>query len=1638
MSMSSTLLSEKDTNIAEPTLELIDLDDAAGHILKHTRKTSSAQDDETIKSVRKDCKEKFLTNLFFLINKLILDQQTFGSPKGLSDTDRAKDKINMGKIKNLRALPVQERREFSAMFAAMARGFENSPFATTIKWWTEFLTYFKAYKSWEDLEERIKRDGNNAGKSKAEINEIKSNLAQLLKDWSTHCSLAHYTCQDIYDFYHEYLNVAKFEAAIDKPDSALNFTIKNYLREVSAYKNALKKQVMSSMIARMAAAIDHGDLEYDDLLMDLIVNIKKTTGIDIKRKIKVPEPRKSMTPKLFLLFAQTIKEYCKANPMEADIIDRFANLKINVADYNIADDPIFSYCNYVTASTSTSTGLLKQIEKEKSLTSLVLNIGFDYDKASLLYKLNLIIISVNEQYKALLAQNKSSDVIARFVKKTNASYMRVIETLSKDISIKMSKDCMELCRIALTNNSLDADKLGTLIENIENARLFAVHYLKKPYYEPADMIMAVSRNILSWCADGNELTARHCQMIYQIIAANYRDIGAKQLQKLEKSIKQLIPLTKNAQEVDNNLLHHIIRIIEADIISVRGLEISLYRHETIAEEAWLPLPDVTEETPNELRRVYLLLTYIEKVMLLSENTSPRLAFANFDNNSAINTLDELKVMIEKLKLPKSSILVLQKKATELRHKLEEKTLDKLNKKFLIKNHILLEAENSNIETQNPEIDFNKLQNLVDKTTAFFKTADFRKAFQETTIAACSDHAANYCINLITDSDNQQINLDYLEKISATLGVNIIAELAKQSKQFWSTFETAMKEYNGVNTTYAKLLIRLFPDGKTEQHNDCVLNYAQKRLKNIQLNNEVTQDDYAFFAHFQNHPDIDKDFKSIAAKTSTLRQFNRALEDGNRWDEKTAKLIELFADINTISLYRKKRAVELFSLTSNSNDNDDDDNNEFFYLEKFKKTINHHHKIQGALFDAKSPVTSKTTFAHFIDKAIEKSACTVKLLDLVSFCGSKEQQQSLHIKAVKTNLQHASVDLTEWLNDKIEKADENQLTDFFGANNIVSVLNEATNVLTPLNELNKNIEKTSITPELMQQTENAVKTLLPLQTFYLQFSVFDELRSFFRSILDFLDKVKLYFSINQTLKNDRADSELATNNPELRQTISTFKKVNESANSISPQNIKTYLHMLEVDILSKILECTTNKHPIPDPDSLFTLTELLDHLSSAKIKELLLEAITPEINENPYWTTLVNSLDQANTLNFIEDIVTQQMEEKYKNARFDPDKPSTIEQDSAYRNESEGILKALENNDPLLTIDHDSTIPNPDFDYSKQTIINPDYNKDKPLSNANHPYLNSEFLFINFSDSFKKTLLFANRLCLVKTRVNALIKRGMCEEAKINEDIHNAESFAKTLGSKNVDEKQLLSLWAVCYHRLKSVLNKKSYLFPLANMFVSMLVAISNAILCRATSNKKILNEFFGKLAELPTLYMLINSRFREKNSSRRGGHVESIWHSLAPAELLQRPLMLTTDKACVLKMQQAIEQYVKTKLKDMKNFLDYYDSHKPELGTEFIIDTANLKKELNISKDSTATKISFALAMYHKITYFQEGKCDFNSVQTLFNNLLDNFNKKDIGGDLNTLLTEIKSAINTDTSLKMANVAISSKTNTPITNRRLN
>lgn len=1587
MSMSGTFLSKKETYIKEPLFDPIDMDRLLAHFLTHASKTSSRTTDIEKIAIKKACLSKNLIQLMELINEFLADQKRYGTPNGLSPSKREEFVAHVRALRKMKEVPMEQRAEaFISHFISTKR--KLKPIEDTIAWWEKNFDYLRTEKAWnKDFPEYISRAAAKDRKSSSAAKLLQQKLVRLRDEWLEHHTFAHYNSHDLHEFYQSYISLSALHEKIEAVRSDTNsFVVKNYLRDFQEHLKRLERQAIHSMLERLITAEHYADIEYDDLVMSLCDQLDKNCNIKPHGKSNIPSARRSLTPELFIAFTNIIESYCATHPNEVTLIKRFKQLMIRQAEYYDANNPVISYAKYAFPI------LIEVAQSETSLAALVLNVGCEYDDSSILHKLKKMVGAVNTAYAQLKRDNQAGAEITRYVNHTNKTYQDTLKNISQDIQKRLEQQYNDVFNDILHDNKLDEAKVSLLVENIENAKIFATQHLDDHYFVAADIMLALAKRTQQHIAAERELTQRHTQLFYVLLQKVYSNLDAEHLAMLNNNLKQLPAQVNGIREKNEDVLHFIASRMETAMMAVRGLETSLRRHRHIAGAKWVPLPSsVNNDSPTDAK-AYMMLAYVENVTLPSISYSPASSIEKLDDQSITASIDEFNNFIAHSNFTPEETNSFQRKAEALRHQIEAQVLKKCNDVFHLKNHLFKKDDN--------RIDLEKLSALVSKKDRLFKKAEHHKAFTKTIQDACISLTQNLLVHCI--KTRKAPDAEYLTKLNAILKMDVTAALAlKKNNEFKVTLKAVLDTFDGTSTYIANILLLLSPDDQLDDYSDLMIAYAEKRLSIIALTNEVSEQDYEFFHHAKALPEI----KGLLRDKQREMQgnINKSLTKHNLpWSRREASVIELFGSDEQVFSYRKKRALELFKLDNTQLPGECDEKK---IIAEFKSSINMHRTSAGSLIDAKSAATSKLTMEQFIDNIVEVRNITPFLSGLLPLCGTPLQLQRLRTNTVLRHLEKSNEATSDWLRNeailqenqseptdmKARQAHKQAMCDFFGIHHIPDILNRIEESLRELGRLDK--DKAEIANTNLHHIERLIASITPLRPLYNAFSGNKQNIAFFGRIEDFKRKAKLRHGIYHTLKQHRFLS-TATPSVNLNDDIPSFIQAivnlqKEQSGLLNKYGILDYLVFCETHIFSKIEEILSNDEGALDAESITMIAVLLDHFATDRLKSLLCDAAEDEVALNPYWLSIINHPGQRSTL--VKLNALSKAECAVKNAKFDPKKPTVTNPDF-----DPSLPMSADNNpfinSPIESIDPAATVKNPYYDPHKPTTRNPAYDPKKVINNHNHPFVNSQILFIHWSHAFKQTLSFVTRLHNAKKHVQHMLKTDMAKDADIPVDIdlHDSFSLLPQPISGEFHNEKLLNFWEACARRLKYAVSILDALFPFINSLVALFMTISNEILKRSTNNSVLLKNFMRRFGVISEIFIKMRTTFVEPEPHPT--KPKSMWEKPTQINLLIRPITLMTEKAYAIHMRHLIEKFIEEKLgeKYLPNFIAYCQANAENLKTPGDIDQieiTTLLQPLGLTprQKTRAYKVAYVMQLYCKLTAIYEGKANMNGFAEFLN-----------------------------------------------------
>lgn len=1239
--------------IREADVNHLDAEQVIQYAEQSQKKPLPETEKETIRKTF--AKDDSLAELTRLHNQFIDIKTNFDLLPGLDEQQKTEAHRLIEEIRNFKSLRQKGNVSIGDMKKVLIAEKALLPLNQTIEWWTANQNTLKKLSIWENMTEMIvnsskeKRDDDQSVRTKIH------HLTDIKNDWISHQVFSSFSSENLLNFYQDFICKMQTwltEALTSRNSHARKWhpAIRQYLNFLLYEINNLKKSAIQSMYFRLVCAEYHNDINMDDLISHVCGQINEKCDINILGQGKRPETRHSLTTPLISAFVGTINDYVRTHPDEKIIQHKLHQLRFQAVPHRwkspearIDESEAFRAYPVILFSANTLPLLIEEAHKNPRLAQNALESGHLASQSHLLNRMRSLMLQV-EQEEGRIRGNKPGVLRDRMLKITaelKKVYGRFLEELSIKIEIEVKRLISDITEQLLNSSKPDLDVLSGALEQVSQAELFFRNFMHEDYHAASDFVLAIAAGIKHTILTSQDLKPEQINNIIQFIqyvTPQNRKINEASLKMtLAKISASAIRLN---EENEAGLLHLLAHAIESPFLTQESMVITVARHKHIADmygESWSQAFNVPAGSDARQTYSYSLCAYARNVILKICALSPYIDFDNFDDNEVLHLLENIR---QDCACDTQRVIPGKETFTSLRVELEKCILGRLNDLFLIKSYLYSRDSNS--------INIERLEKLMSRINKFFSDNECRKVIIESLLKSILSMIKQYCIQCI--EKNEAIDMKYLSEITALAGEDPVAALTND-KDVLKLLSAYMDTYDGTTNLLSPLLIHLVGKPASPAHDSLITRYAKKRLEYLIYCKEATGNDYLFFSQYASHPVISDMFQDARRQLSPYIQS--VLENAKAtWKPDAASMIELCGDEKAVYSYRLKKILEF---TAPSALRSRDDKAAAILFDIFRSTLNPRYSVSNSIIDIKTPVDTHTSLKARLDHLIASEDWSLLLEKVTGLCGTPEQAQALHFRHTLQYLQNPADFSGTWLgltllNETAAKTNASQqpdqaslarfYTQFYGDKNIRKLTEQIEVMLKELITVNHRLNTTVITHFEYKKLLAVIACLLPLAPLYTLHGGNDEAKAMLSELKELQKKIRLHYQMNTVIKQQSSLLGVSENHIELHNLIlsiiQTISKI-ERKQILSAQNINQYLAFFDQEILLRVDTILSQDNPSLNFQALFTLANLMQYLASDNLKLMLLNANTKYLENNPYWYTLINHLDQKKYVADLENL-----------------------------------------------------------------------------------------------------------------------------------------------------------------------------------------------------------------------------------------------------------------------------------------------------------------------------------------------------------------------------------------------------------------
>lgn len=1219
MSTSTFTGTKQSTYLDAPEINPLDLE----HICSWFEATQEKMLTDAEKAqIRKSLtEEETLEVLAELISHFITLKNSFNSMAGLTNEqiDKLKSLINVRK--EFKQAREKERLKMSAYERFLENEKKILPLEQIIKWWSNNSDSLRKQSVWNDIANLIPNNSHQQ--------EMQKKLILIKQQWARQHVFACYSSHNLMTFYKEYLCVLEKSLAERlQTKKTWPTVVCEYIKFILIQVRTLKKQAVYSMLTRLNCVEYYKSMTCDDLLLYTCQKIESECSVIVLQSDKSQDPRQGMTPELIAEYCTMIQSYCDNTPDSTDLCKEFNNLKMRTTSNSLANGlhPAVTYFLNVFDE------IYETALRESNAAKTILNAKLQHDNRSNLSKLKELIdnISSISTQVAGTGMSKTYKDAMNFIGESKRKYRDHITNISISMSSIVRSKLEELIDDILNLKNVSDDQIHTVLNQIENARQFYKTHLNQDYFAQGDIILSLATKLRNMLARNQDISLAHCQAMLKFILSSHTFIRSEQIGQYRELFKKLPETIKKIKDAhQNQILHFLVHTIEIPLLNGDQINQSLQRHKHIAKlenESW-------EENQSDNSHINLHLTYVRNVCLNMLKTCPLITLENFDTNIDCHMLESItdEIYIDSLHDEYHSINSRshQNELAMIKSKIQESILKKINDSFILKSYLY--------DENNHTIDIEKLKSFTTRVEKFFANPTHKKMIKDTLSASCLDLMKNYFLSII--ENKKEINLGYVNQIREFMGETLFAHICEDNA-IRSTLKGFVQTYNGTDSTLSQLFIHITPQSHLCDCEKLIHTYAAKRMEYIVASSEmtITTDDYDFFYHYIKLPF----FTDLLSKNAT--KFQAKISDiiknsATAWNEKSARLIELFADEQSVYNYRTKRLFEIINQKLDKN-----------ARTHFFATINPHRPGNNKII----PDQFETPLRKTIDSITDKGDWSLLNEEITMKVGTREQLQRLHFNHISKSINNISPLTEEWFTTRINQTSRMAGSDYqyFTLDNeinklfFIEFLGEHYTSLT-CQKLDQLIAKIAAADLQLNNNQlsgddhanliRIIATIKPFASLYSSCGTIPHHKEIIQRLADIEKKISLHFDLNVIIRQHTKVMSVAKDHPTLHNLIlSLIKAVREIENThiLSETNIDQYVAFCDTEILSNIKNVLNQQQLKLDYSSLSILSNLVHYLTSEQLKVLLMNAHKNDAAENPLWLSLINHIGDESIINDI--------------------------------------------------------------------------------------------------------------------------------------------------------------------------------------------------------------------------------------------------------------------------------------------------------------------------------------------------------------------------------------------------------------------
>lgn len=1238
MSKSATIFPSSKTDLPKQiTINLIEVD----QIIQFAADTQGIHLSVTQQADIKNAltTHESLSNLNEMIIQFIDINNNLNALPGLNNKQ-------MHKLKELMSIRKKFKETYTDKEGVDLQQFESfieneksiTPFNQAVQWWLVNTQSLRKQKVWDGISKQTVVLSNERGATEKDISNKLKELDTLKNEWNKHQLFSGLSSEDLLYFYKNYVIV--LATCINNEIKAKRkypAIIHDYLKNIATQLDDIKRQIIHSMLQRLKCAEFYVDIFCDDLLAYICDKIDSKSNMEIQKNLVKPKLRHSLTADLINEFITTISSYCENNPNEKEIASGFSDLSMCSAPKswiteNSSKTKILIKNHVITFFAFAFPNLMLKVTAQQDLAINILNTRNIEEKSFILNHLSHLIEVCTNEHVHLLSKKpfELNNSISKFITDSEKQYHTLLNELNVRINYEIQNKLNEIIDDIFANKAVDFNKVNNIVFQINNARMFNQKYLNNNYFATGDFILFLANRIANLINTNHQITKSHCENLLKLMRAFHSQINSEQIKQLYTLFENLPTVIDKLKDVTGSLqLHYLINHLETPFLRGHQLSTPLERHKQIAltyDEKWESFKIGNNSTDNKIN---IIIAYLKNVSLKLVKIATNIDLDNFDHTQGCTLCVELKNYIDI-----DNISVEQKaEATSIRKNYEIAILEKINNSLEIKNYLF--------DDTSKQVNLEKLSTLLKRIKQFFTDEPSKKAMLDSLIKACSALLKAYVLDAVEKEYTP--NFDYMCQLNQLLEANIVCNLC-HDESVKKTLKAYISTYDGTKTHLSQVLTGLNPDD-----NECeklLVSYAKKRLDYIHTSQDITTEDYYFFAHFSLYQTEIADLFAAAKKSAHNNIQSLVVNMNALWDAKQARYLELFGDKNEIMVYRLKRVLEMMNI-----EHPKDDNKTNVMFAELMATINNTYLFDHRIIDNHVIITNNISLHDYLNDAIQKRDWSLLLEYVIKQCGTLNQRQQLHTNLSLRYLDRIADFRQSWLDKQIKhnvdlNAPDNDYSaamnqdlsqlffiEFLGESNTQKILEKIEPLLKELIIAGKS-NAVELAKNEYERLVKIALCLTPLKSFYLSFSKDEESKEFFQHIEEFGKKLKLRHELFSIVKKHSILFDVINDDVSLQNLLSAFKDaMNEFNNNgtLCENNIDHFIEFCNLELLTKIESALNSSNSKLSFTTLQTLVNFSADLTSNSFKQHILNAHIVHIENNPHWLSLINHIDDKETL-----------------------------------------------------------------------------------------------------------------------------------------------------------------------------------------------------------------------------------------------------------------------------------------------------------------------------------------------------------------------------------------------------------------------